>query len=294
MANKSDKTQATETTTNTAPAIDTGAEDTGNTDAQQSVIDRAVAAAKARAAAKAAAGGKTPKATEATEKKEKKEKAPKAKKEKTVKAAKVEPTAEQIEESKAAKAAAKAEKEAKRAADKALRDAEREVKKAEREAKKSAKAAERASTRKPAHMGKVEKAGAKLPNMGDAVRSVYDLVTGSDLTEGQMAILGAHLAHFNRVRATVRSAECSLTEGQTVEIVSSDRDARLIGLRGTVAQVRKIRVLVDIPGHAKQAYLFLSDVAPCASESVGTVEPEANEPEFLAPEVEETAVAVEA
>lgn len=247
-------------------------------DMTASAIDKAVAAAQARKAAKEANGDapKAPRAEKPAKEKKVKEKTKKAAE------AKAEPTAEELAAAKAAKDAAKAEKDAERAAAKAVRETERATKKAERDAERAKKAAEKAATRKPAHMGKVEKAGAKLPVLDEATAAVFGLVTDEGLTEGQMAILGAHLAHFNRVRATLRSAECDLSEGQTVEIVSSDRDARLIGLVGTIAQVRKIRVLVDIPGHARQAYLFASDVAP-----ITEAETESEEPTFLAPEAED-------
>ena len=244
----------------------------------QGQIDKAIAAANARRLAKqkAIAEGKTEDSTAAV-------------------ARQAKPTEKKV-------VLSKEDREAKRLADKAVRDAAREVKKAQKAAEKAAKSVDKL----PAHMGKVEKAGAALPQMDDSTLAAYDLVRGGDLTEGQLAILVAHLGHYNRVRATVRSADCKLVEGQTVEIIASDRDPRLIGKRGTISQVRKIRVLVTVPGMRKEAYLFAADVAPYTAteeapavapgnildevpgEAPLTVEPEAPAADFFAPEAEES------
>lgn len=243
-------------------------------DKQQSAIDKALAKAKARQAAKAEnkpaetlEGTETP-----TEPKAKKVKAPKTEKPaKEPKVKKAAPDPKVVEAEKAAKAAARAEKNA-------AREAAAAAAKAERDVIRAAKKALKALDMKPAHMSKVEKAGAKLPKMDAATQTVYDLATTAGLTESQRAILVSHLSHLNRLNATVHSRACKFEVGQSVEIVSADRDARLIGLKGTITQVRKIRVLVDV-GAKRPAYLFLSDIAPCAAE--GDVEPQ-----FLSPEVE--------
>ena len=268
MTTNTTEIMTTETTTLTEIEVPT---------AQQGAIDRAIAAAKARVAAKAAAGN-----AQVTEKAEKIEKAPKVKKDKVVKGA--------VAEKDSTKEEKKAVRDQERAAAKELRDAARATKKSENEEAKIAK------NTVPAHMIKVTKAGAKLPILDDATRSAFEFVTTAGLTEGQMAILGAHLAHFNRTQATQRSTEVHLTEGQHVEIISSDRDPRLIGRRGTITQVRKIRVLVNMEDTDKEAYLFCSDVTPI-SEDVYMVEPEAvstddlEEPTFMAPEVDNTDIA---
>ena len=244
---------------------------------QQNAIDKAIAAAKARAEAKRAAiaEGKTSD----------------------------EPKSPVVKAAKVAKAPVdKAAREAERLAAKQIRDAARVEKKALKATEKALKDQDRA----PAHMSKVEKAGASLPQMDDTTLSAYDLVRTGDLTEGQLAILVAHLGHYNRVRATIRSATCTKLEvGQTVEIVASDRDPRIIGKKGVVSQVRKIRVMVSVPGLKKDAYLFVADVAPYtaveeapitespanildevpAEATIETVEPEATEDtDFLAPD----------
>lgn len=254
-------------------------DETKLTDKQQSAIDKVLAkaklaeAAKLDAAANAKAEDKPAKAKKGTKKADKAPAKGAGKKAPAKKADKPDPKA--IE-------AAKAEKAAAREAKKAARETERAAAKAARDAARAVKKAEKAASTKPAHLGKVDKAGAKLPTLSDAARATYDLVTGAGLDEGQMAVLVAHLAHFNRRAATIRSLTSKLEVGQTVTVVSSDRDAKLIGRTGTVTQVRKIRVLVDLGGK-KPAYLFCSDVAPVAA----SAEEDTAEPQFLTPEAPE-------
>ena len=244
MENTTENTTMTETT------------DITNSNENQSLVDRQVAIARARLAAKLANGqtGET---------------APVVERRPVVKRATAETTPEEL----AAREADKARRDEERAAAKLVRDQERVARQVEREAARAAKLAEREANARPAHMSKVEKAGSRLPPMDMHTQCAYDGVTTVNLNEGQIAVLCAHLSHLSRVKATMRSKSVELIEGQTVEIVSSDRDARLIGLRGTIAQVRKIRVLVDIPGHTRQAYLFCSDVVPVAEEQNEVSEP---------------------
>lgn len=257
------------------------------TEAQKAVIDRAVAAAKARKEAKekaaAAAAVTEPKekpakkATEKTSTKEDKEKTAAEKKANREK---------ELAESKAKREAEKAEKDAQRAKEKAERDADREARKAAKAAEKTTKEQARLEAKATKHMTKVEKYRSTLPAIDSTTKAVLDLVLSGGLTDGQKAVLAAHLAFENRVASTVRSAKggTKLTVGQTVEIVSSDRDARLIGCKGTVTQVRKIRVLVSVPGRNKDCYLFTSDVIPAEA----VVEPAAEaEPQFLAPDTDD-------
>lgn len=245
------------------------------TDKQLSAIDALAkkAALKVESKAKEAKPAKETKADKGKGSK-------KADKKSGDKAAKVDPKA---------KAAEKAKKDADRAAAKAKRDEERAAKKAARDKERAEKKAAKEAAKTPAHLGKVDKAGAKLPTLDESGKEAFDLVTSANLTEGQMATLVAHLAHFNRRRATIRSLSTKLEVGQTVTIVSSDRDPRLIGRTGTITQVRKIRVLVNIGGK-RDAYLFTADVAPIAAPAANTLEVPAPEPtpEFLTPEAEAT------
>ena len=203
-----------------------------------SPIDKAIAAAKAKAAARAAAGLKDSAKPEVGEKKE-----PKAKK----------TAAEQLAE--------KAAKDKERAEKKTARDLERAAKKAKKEAVVE-------EVKKGAHMGKVVKALESLPAMDNDVQSAFELVCGAGLNEGQIAILLAHLSNHNRAAQTVHSRETKLVEGQRVKVIGSDRDARLIGKVGHITQVRKIRCLVQLDDMAKESYLFLADVVPFTDEPV--------------------------
>jgi hypothetical protein len=275
------------TTENTTVETTETTETSTLSDSDKAKVDAMVAEARARKAAreaKKAADAGTEVDAPKPKKGAKKEKPAKVVKGKN--APKVEPTAEEVELAEANKAAVKAAKKAERDAE---RDAAKKIRDAARLAKKEARAAA-AGDRKPAHLAKVEKAAAKLPVMTAAVVEAFDLVHAAGLTEGQTAILIAHLAHSNRVAATLRSHDIDLEVGQTVEIVSSDRDPRLIGKHAVITQVRKIRVLAQVEGYKKESYLFASDVSPITVATTDTepttVEPEADEtPEFLVSEV---------
>ena len=143
------------------------------------------------------------------------------------------------------------ERENERNARKAERDAARAVKKAERE---SALAA-----RTP-HMGKVEKAAAKLPSLGDVAQGFMNEIT-ANCSAADVAALAAHLQHFNRVSATSRALSQKLEVGMTVRIISGD--ARYLGRVGVLDRVQRIRCFVTLEGVNKDVYLFTSDVEPC-------------------------------
>jgi hypothetical protein len=137
-------------------------------------------------------------------------------------------------------------------------------------------------------MIKVVRAGEKLPQLDDETRTVMEYVRDHGLSLGQTTTLCAHLQHLARIKATLASAEVRLEQGQQVRILSSDRDPRLIGKIGTISQVRKIRVLVSVPGQRNEAYLFASDVCPITEDTTEvetiTTDETPSEPVFLAPE----------
>jgi len=196
-----------------------------------SAIDKALAAAKARAAARINLDDDAPKA-----KADKPSKEPKAKKE----------TAPD-----AAKQQKKEALEAARAAAKAKRDAERE-------ARRAAKTAD-AGSKKSAHMKKVEKAGSKLPQLNSAAEEHFNELT-TNLSRAQVAALALHLQHFNRVKATEMAAGRSYKQGQPVRIVGGD--PKFIGMQGTIDSARPLRCFVNVPGVRKPVYLFTSDIEP--------------------------------
>lgn len=225
------------------------------TETKMSAIDRALAAAKARKAAKEAAGitEEAPVAKPAKE--------PKAKKEKPVKAPKAakEPKAKVVDEAKAAakaeRAAAKAAKMAELEAARAARKAERDAKKAEREAAKANKASTGAAA---AHMKKVEKARAKLPTLSSEAELVYNEII-SNFGGPAVVAIAEHLKLYVRMSATQRATNgAALEPGSTVRIVGGD--PKFINMVGTVVKSQKLRSFVKVPGVRKDVYVFTTDL----------------------------------
>jgi hypothetical protein len=193
-----------------------------------SAIDKALAAAKARVAAKA--GTDVPAANKETPSKE-----PKTKKE------------TQPEFAKAAKAEAL----------KAAREAAKAQRDVERQKRREAKAA--APPKGGAHMKKVEKAGSKLPALVDAARLLFNEVT-ANFSRDQVAAIALHLQHFNRVKATELAAGRTYKQGQPVRITGGD--PKYIGMRGEIDSARSLRCFVNVSGFKKPVYLFTSDIEP--------------------------------
>lgn len=198
-----------------------------------SAIDKAIAAAQARKAAKAAGGMVSTNdignfELPMAKSKVTKERAPKV-------------TAEQ------------------RAAKNAEREVARNQRKAERDAQRTARKAEKEATRggKTPHMSKVEKAAAGLPALDSSIELTFNEIT-ANFTAAQISALAAHLQHFNRVKATERALNRTLQAGDTVRIVSGA--AKFIGMVGTVSKAQRIRCYVEVPGVRKPIYLFTSDV----------------------------------
>jgi len=143
---------------------------------------------------------------------------------------------------------------------KAQRQAEREAsmstRKAEREARKAAKAAEDADKR-PVHMAKVARAASKLPQLSTDASDAFATLT-TKLATDQIAALALHLQHHNRVAATQNALTVKMTTGTAVRIVGGD--PRFIGKTGVVSKAQRIRCYVAIEGVAKPVYCFTSDV----------------------------------
>lgn len=211
---------------------------------QMTAIERALAAAKARKAAKSE-GSETPADAKSI-------KAPKPKAEK--------PTDE-------TRAAAKAQREAERAtraASKAIKEAEmkaaKEARAAERAAAKAAKAAA-TSDRKPAHMKKVERARAKLPTLAAAAESAFAEVT-TNLSTAQLDALSQHLALHVRAAKT---AACGTPIKLGTEVRITGGDVKFVGQVGKVVASNKLRVRVAVPGVAREVYLYACDVEPASA-----------------------------
>ena len=160
-----------------------------------------------------------------------------------------------------------------RAAKKAMiladREARKAAKQAERSAKKETKVAQRSG---PAHMSKVDKAAAKLPTLTSEAKALLDDCT-SQLHPDQLAALALHIQHINRVNATQRALSAKVEAGTAVRIIGGD--PKFVGRTGVVFKAQRIRCYVTVPGVNRPVYLFTSDVTPVEVETL----PEVSEPE---------------
>lgn len=141
------------------------------------------------------------------------------------------------------------------------RDAAAAKRKEERDAKRLARELKRQQefmNRPPAHMSKVEKAAERLPPLSDDLTASYSSLVGQ-FSVGELSLLIAHLQVSNRAQQTLASNGVNFSEGQQVRIIASENDASLIGKVGTVTEMRKIRVLLDVEGVKKPVYLFAAD-----------------------------------
>jgi hypothetical protein len=191
-----------------------------------SAIDRALAAARARAAQRTAivaAEALDPSMSEVkqTEPKVKAEKQPKVKDEATEEA---------------------------RAQRKAARDSDREKRKAEKAA---------AEEGKKSHMKKVERAASKLPALSSETASKLNELRLM-LSNVELAALSAHILHHVRATATVAAAGKRPEVGAKVKIVGGD--PKFVGKIGTVINSRPLRCFVEVDGAKKPLYLFNSEV----------------------------------
>ncbi len=215
-----------------------------------SAIDRALAAAKARKAAKEAAG--------ITDESPTAEAPPKAVKEPKVKAER--PTDE-------AKTARNAEREARRAA-KAAKEAEdraaKDARKAERAAKREAKATAKAE-KKPTHMKKVERARSKLRPLSQSAEALFSEVVsnfGVQVIEDIAEHLMVHARAYKTQRATGLEA---LPLGATVKITGGDR--RYVGMTGKVVHSQRLRAKIEVPGVTKEVYIYNGEAEVIAAEA---------------------------
>lgn len=164
---------------------------------------------------------------------------------------------------------------------KAARDAERTIeretakaqKRAAREEKKSAKAAAKAEAqankvaiggvedgnRQPAHLAKVAKAKSALPVLSERGQQIFNEATVA-LPAAEISALATNLQFFNREQATVRAASgtVKLNVGDRVRITGGD--PKFSGQEGVVSKVQRIRAYVTVVGSTKEAYVFTSDV----------------------------------
>ena len=229
---------------------------TDTTNSKMSAIERALAAAKARKAAKAASGEDAHETS--LEVPAPKSKAPKTKDTDEAKAArKAERDADR-----AARAEAKAAEETAKAAAKA-------AKAAEREAAKAAKLAEKTS-KKPAHMKKVEKARAKLPPLGEEMTRLFNEVT-TNFSAGSLEVFAQHVLVQARALRTMRA--CSATQlplGALVRITGGE--PKFLGMTGKVVHSQKLRAKVAVEGVKNPVYIYTGEAEPIASETPAAAE----------------------
>jgi len=151
-------------------------------DTKFSAIDKALAAAKARKAAKELLPQTSAEVPDAPTEARKKA----------------------TDEEKAAKLAVRAQKQAQL--------------KADREARKAAKAQQ---PKGPAHMKKIDRAASKLPELNDQTQLLFNEAT-TNFSSGQLTALALHLQHFNRVKATERALSQKVEVGSRVRIIGGD------------------------------------------------------------------------
>ena len=142
----------------------------------------------------------------------------------------------------------------------ARREASRAAAKESRELARAARQAAKAATsanKKPAHMAKVDRAASRLPSLNETARTVVEDIT-SNYSSEQITAVAMHLQHFNRVAATKRALGTKVTTGDRVTIVGGD--PRFVGRIGTVSKAQRIRCFVSVEGVAKPVYCFTSDL----------------------------------
>lgn len=154
-----------------------------------------------------------------------------------------------------------------KAAREANKLAERSAKKAAKAASRAEKAAAKSANKKPAHMEKVLKAASRLPGMSESAGRFLDEIT-VNLSAADLTALALHIQHFNRVKATERALSQKVSAGDSVRIVGGD--PRFVGMTGTVSKSQRIRCYVELPGMKKPVYLFTSDVEVTAAAVVAT------------------------
>lgn len=163
------------------------------------------------------------------------------------------------------RASARAQIEADRAARKARREEEgrnpspsKEEKRALKAAKRAAKDAEHSG--RPVHMKKVERAKSRLPSLcSNGERILTTALT--DLNPVQLESLAQHLVVSARERRTLNAINASrIPVGSAVRIVGGD--PKFIGSTGTIVSSHKLRLLVSVEGSNKPLYIYSGEAEP--------------------------------
>lgn len=258
-------------TIDTTPATETKA---------PNAIQRAMALAKQRLAAKQAAGEATPqpdgepaKEKKVKEKKAKEPKAPATESEQDAAAIK---RAEQLANREALKAKMAADRDARKAAAEAklaeiaaakeAKATERAARKAEREAAKSAKQAERDAAKQAKAEAKAAKLRAKLPGLNEDAQKYVDDIVGL-FSPAQVAAIAAHLVAASKAAKAPKGKADTLEVGTIVRVKACESNPKAVGLQGRVTKSSKLRTFVDC-GLKREAYCFTADleVVPEATE----------------------------
>jgi 3D (Asp-Asp-Asp) domain-containing protein len=157
------------------------------------------------------------------------------------------------------KAEASAELDRIKAERRAQREADRTAKAAERAEEREARAAEKGNTRSSAHMKKIETARSKLPSLEAHAANIFADAT-SNLTTTQLEALAVHLQFHNRLAATTAAPTKPIPVGTQVTIVGGEH--RFVGKVGTVVKSQKLRSFVSIPGSKRDHYTFTAYLKP--------------------------------
>lgn len=137
-------------------------------------------------------------------------------------------------------------------------EADRAARKAEREAAKAAKAAARKTA---PHTSKVERALSKLPTMSEDAKVLLNAVMAKCLSSVDMEALAQHLSVHARAERTASSIATdyeSYVVGAAVEVIGGE--AKYIGMTGTLVVVNRLRVQVKVPWQERPLYLYRADV----------------------------------
>lgn len=165
--------------------------------------------------------------------------------------------------------------EAERAAAKEKIEQERNERKAAKEQERKDAAEARAAAAAPAHMKKVEAAAAKLRPMSDRAQLLFNEAT-TNLEGPDLANFADHVIHFCRAQSTKLALDAGgeLVVGQTVKVRGGDYP-HILGATGTVVKVSRIRCYVNVPGEKNRPvpgggdgfYFYCSDVEAVAAEA---------------------------
>lgn len=146
---------------------------------------------------------------------------------------------------------------AEKAAVKALKDAQKANKKAERDAERARRKMEKSTVqavKKTSHMKKVERALSKLPSLNEATQLIFNEAT-CNISGQQLDALAQNILHHNRMMATVNAMKSNMLRiGDMVRITGGE--PKFIGMVGTVAKSRQLRAKIQVEGVEKLVYIF--------------------------------------